>query len=230
MGYTQPAVRLLLLTTVFSSLALVACVNTRGPGNPDASVDAGPPPPDAPPVPYDPILGMPFTGPLLLDDARVMSLNPATLREGDAPCHAPALVQVLRGVDGDTIHVAGLDGSPDTDIRLIGVDAPEVAHPPDPADCYSAESRDFVRMNLSGRYVWLTFGNGTSCLDPFGRTLAYVFLGAGERDMVQRQMLQRGLVKAYIFRDNATYEALFTADEAAARDANVGLWGACPAP
>jgi endonuclease YncB( thermonuclease family) len=35
-------------------------------------------------------------------------------------------------------------------------------------------------------------------------------------------------VKKFIFSDNATYEALFTADEQAARDDRAGLWGACP--
>ena len=208
-------------------LLLTACINTRA-SNFDAGVDGGLPV-DAG-APYDPVRGMPFTGPLLLDDARVMSLDPSPLREGDTPCHAPALVQVIRGVDGDTFHVAGLDGVPDTDMRLIGIDAPELAHPPDPtpADCYSAESRDYIRMNLSGRYVWLTFGNGRSCLDRFGRTLAYAHLGGGDNDMLQRQLLRRGLVKKFIFSDNATYEALFTADEQAARDDRAGLWGACP--
>ncbi len=227
-------VRFLFFTIALASVTLVGCINTRVPAREvdasvDASVDAGAPGTDAF-IPYDPVTGMPFTGPLLLDDARVTALDPSGLREGDSPCHAPALVTVIRGVDGDTLHVAGLDGSPDTDIRLIGVDAPELAHTPDPADCYGAEARDYVRMNLSGRTVWLTFGNGTSCLDPFDRTLAYMFLGGGDGDMVQRQLLRRGYAKAYIFRDNATYETLFDADEAAAQSARAGLWGACPPP
>ena len=216
--------------SVILSLALAACIETRVPSV-DASVDAGPP--DAGGAPYDPVLGMPFTGDLLLDDARVRALDPSGLRQGDSPCHAPALVQVLRGVDGDTIHVSGLDGVPDTDIRLIGINAPETAHPgppPTAAECYGPEARDFVRMYLSGRYVWLTFGNGSSCLDPYGRTLAYIFLGGGDRDMVNRQLLQRGYARSYIFSDNATYRALFDADEAAARAAGAGLWSACPAP
>lgn len=220
--------RFLLLT--IASVTLVGCINTRVPAAAvDGSVDEGAPGADAF-VAYDPVTGMPFTGPLLLDDARVTALDPSVLREGDSPCHAPALVTVIRGVDGDTLHVAGLDGSPDTSIRLIGVDAPEVAHDPEPADCYGPEARDYVRMNLAGRTVWLTFGNGTSCLDPFRRTLAYMFLGGGDGDMVQRQLLRRGYVKSYIFRDNATYETLFNADEAAAQSARAGLWSACPAP
>lgn len=211
-----------------SSVALAACPNTTGPiiATDGGEVDIGPP------GTYDPVQGMPFIGPLLLDDARVMALDPSTLRHGDSPCHAPALVQVIRGVDGDTLHVAGLDGAADTDIRLIGINAPETAHPPDPtpAECYGPEARDFVRMYLSGRWVWLTFGNTRACADPYGRTLAYMFLGGGDRDMVNRQLIQRGYAKKYIFSDDATYETLFTADEAAANAANAGLWGFCPAP
>ena len=50
------------------SLVLVACIDTGG-GRRDASVDGGTADAQAP---YDPVTGMPFTGPLLLDDARVM--------------------------------------------------------------------------------------------------------------------------------------------------------------
>lgn len=221
----------LLCFAALASLACLGCVDTRTPvAQRDGAVDEGVL--DAGTVPYDPVAGMPFTGPLLLDDARVMALDPSGLRHGDSPCHGPALVQVIRGVDGDTIHVAGLDGAPDTDIRLIGINSPEVAHPsatpPTPAECYGPEARDYVRTYLSGRWVWLTFGNGSTCLDIYDRTLAYVFLGGGDRDMVNRQLIQRGYAKAYIFSDNATYETLFNSDEAAARAANVGLWAACP--
>jgi micrococcal nuclease len=220
------------LLAVLSSLAFLGCINDRTPVHPlDGSVDLGAV--DAATVPYDPVNGMPFTGPLLFDDARVQALDPSGLRHGTSPCHAPALVKVLRCVDGDTIHVEGLDGVGDTVVRLIGINSPEVAHPgppPTPDECYGPEARDYMRTELSGHWVWLTFGNGPTCLDIYDRTLAYVFLGGGDRDMVNRQLLQRGYATKYIFSDNATYETLFTADDAAARAAHAGLWGVCPAP
>lgn len=209
------------VAAVGAALFLGGCVDTRLP--PDALVDGGPDAGvDAAPAPYDPVVGMPFEGPLLLDDDRVRALDGSTLRAGSPACHPPALVRVLRAYDGDTIHVEGLDGRPDTTVRIIGVNAPEIGARP---ECYGPEARDFARMNLAGRWVWLTFGG--SCTDTFGRTLAYVHLGGGDQDMFTRQLLRRGYGRAFIFADNATFADVFRADEEAARAAGAGLWSAC---
>jgi micrococcal nuclease len=176
---------------------------------------------------YDPAVGNLFTGDILLDDARVMSVDPATLRAGGTPCRAPLLARVTRVVDGDTMHVTGISETlPDADIRFIGVNAPEIAHMAgDPTDCYGDEATLFTHQ-LNGHLVWLTFDEG--CLDPYSRLLAYVFIGPGDGDMWQRQLVRRGFAHAVEFPPNLMYAGVLDADMAIAESEGVGLWSACP--
>lgn len=181
--------------------------------------DSGPPEEDSGEDP-----GNPFDGPIVLDDARVRGLDPTRLRAADVPCREPVLVRVYRVVDGDTIDVRGEDVVLDVPVRLIGIDTPEIAHPPEPADCYGDEARDFTAQ-LQGRLVWLTFDN--TCWDGFSRLLAYVHIGAGDGDLWQRQLLRRGFATVLTVGGNRTYASVFERDEASAAMAGAGLWSAC---
>ncbi|MFC7504048.1 thermonuclease family protein [Nocardioides sp. CPCC 206347] len=49
-------------------------------------------------------------------------------------------VRVTAVVDGDTIRVETSGGRQHGRVRLLGIDAPEVAHPPEPAECYAADA------------------------------------------------------------------------------------------
>jgi endonuclease YncB( thermonuclease family) len=176
---------------------------------------------------YDPGLGNGFTGEIVFDDARVMATSPSTLRSGTSQCRAPILARVTRVVDGDTVRITGIsEALPEADIRFIGVDCPEVAHMPgDVAECYGNEATVFTNQ-LNGHVVWLTFDE--DCVDPFGRLLAYVHVGAGAGDMWQRQLVRRGFSRAANFPPNSTYASALSADESAAQSEGAGQWTACP--
>jgi endonuclease YncB( thermonuclease family) len=77
-------------------------------------------------------------------------------------------VQVTAAVDGDTLDVRAADG--DERVRLLGVDAPELAHHGLPAGCGASEAHEALR-GLEGRIV--TLGFDRVCADAYGRTLAY---------------------------------------------------------
>ena len=71
------------------------------------------------------------------------------------------------------------------------------------------------------------------CADVYGRTLAYVWVPDGDPDddlddrFVNQEMVLRGFVRVYEeFDDIRLADLLYTAEQAA-RDAGVGLWGAC---
>ncbi len=196
---------------------LSACPRRTSESDGGGSDDAG----------YDPGTGYAFTGDIVLDDARVMDIDPATLRAGASACRAPILARVTRIVDGDTMHVMGLsEVLPDADIRFIGVNAPEIAHMPgDVPDCFGDNATVFTSQ-LNAHLVWLTFD--VDCLDPYGRLLAYVHIGSGEGDMWQRQMVRRGFAHAIDYRPNSMYAALLAADQVTAEAEGVGLWTACP--
>lgn len=165
-----------------------------------------------------------FDGPITLDDERVSHVDPSTLPAGAAPCMAPVLARVYHIADGDTISVRSDNPVLDARVRFIGVNAPEIAHPPAPAECYGDEASAFTSQ-LEGHLVWLTFDS--TCHDPYDRLLAYVHVGDGEADFWQRQMLRRGFARVLTVGDDRTYAPVFESDETYANMAGAGLWTAC---
>jgi micrococcal nuclease len=139
-----------------------------------------------------------------------------------APAGVSGSVRVLRVVDGDTVHV--LLGGRDVTIRLIGVDAPEVGWYGGQAECFGARAGRFVMDLLEDERVRLE--GDQERLDPYGRTLAYVYLGDGR--MVNLLLVREGFATVTIFPPNDRHEVRLRAAEAAARTGGSGLWSACP--
>ena len=120
--------------------------------------------------------------------------------------HAPGR---LLAVDGDTLR------GPDGDIRLYGIDAPELHQ-----TCEGPKGRDYpCGRDARNRLDRLTRGRTLACeardTDRFGRTVAVC--RAGDLD-INRQMVMDGWAVAYPGR--AGYENA----EADAREARRGLW------
>ncbi len=156
------------------------------------------------------------------DDARVRAL--AGLPAGTDACAVPVLGRVVHVVDGDTAWVQPEDGSAELNTRFIGVDTPEVAHD-EPAECYGDVAAAFTESNLGGRLVWLTFDK--DCLDPYDRTLAYVFRDDTDAGFFNRRLARGGYAYDLSIAPNDSFEDEIHADERAARDEGLGLWGAC---
>ncbi len=193
----------------------------RDDGGPPPIVDAGPPPmTDA----GEPAINA-FDGPITFNDEAVRYVDPSTLSAGNTPCRAPVLVHVTSVVDGDTFHATGVSGAFNGTVRIIGIDAPEIAHDGMPQDCYGPQAQSFTRQ-LDEHLVWLTFD--TECFDRFDRVLAYVHTGPDEGGFWERQLLRRGLATTLSIAPNVTFEPTFEADESRAASANAGLWGSCP--
>ena len=160
-----------------------------------------------------------------LNDERVRALDLSQLPAEGNPCAEPALVRVETVIDGDTAWVDPQAGGADFKVRLIGIDAPELSHNGDPAECYSSESGGYLQDMAQGDLVWLTFGN--QCTDSYDRTLAYAHKDIGETGFVNRVMVRQGYAWAYPFDDNNDFKKDFQADEDAARAEGLGMWGAC---
>lgn len=82
---------------------------------------------------------------------------------------------VSRVVDGDTIEVR-LEGGSLRKVRLIGIDAPESAHPDDSLNSEAGEkASEFAESLLPpGTAVWLE--RDSSEADRYGRLLRYVWM------------------------------------------------------
>lgn len=160
---------------------------------------------------------------LAADDERVRGLT--GLPEGEVTCAEPQLVRILEAVDGDTFHALPEGDDWYFSVRIIGVDTPEIAHSPDPADCYGDEAFAYTASQLDGKLAWLTFD--AECEDYYERTLAYVFRGDDEAGFFNRSLVRNGYAETLEIEPNDTYADLFTSDARAAREEGLGLWSAC---
>jgi endonuclease YncB( thermonuclease family) len=136
-----------------------------------------------------------------------LALSPA------APAESPLIGRVDHVADGDTLTL-------NTDetrfrIRLHEIDTPEHDQP------WARESRQALSRKVAGNYVRVEI----ETVDDYGRTVGTVWLG--NRD-INREMVREG--HAWVYRRYLKDQSLL-ADEAAAQEANRGLWGlANPVP
>jgi micrococcal nuclease len=149
-------------------------------------------------------------------------------------------ILVKRVLDGDTIIVSASQGifTPDNrplddeKIRLLGIDAPEVAHDGMPADCWADEAHGFLTSQVAGKLVTIEYdstrcrpGSTQNCRGDFGRLLAYVQINGMT---VNEAILENGHARVlggsrFRHRDSSLYDQI----EDRARAASLGVWS-CP--
>ena len=128
---------------------------------------------------------------------------------------------VTRVVDGDTVEVA-FEGR-ELDVRLIGIDTPESVKPDSAVECYGPEASAYTEGRLEGETVRLEFD--VERLDPFDRTLAYVWLGD---ELFNETLVREGYALVTTFPPNVAYVERFRDAQRLAREQGLGLWSACP--
>jgi micrococcal nuclease len=149
-------------------------------------------------------------------------------REGEVACT----------LDGDTFDIGACGDEVGERFRMLGIDAPEIAHD-EPADCWGDAAAFELERLLEGRTVTLTFD--VDCVDVYERTLAYVWLRDadgdgdtaeedGESVLVNEWMLEEGHARLYKEDWVDPLRLQQRLDDASARASarGLGLWGACP--
>jgi micrococcal nuclease len=131
------------------------------------------------------------------------------------------LATVTRVVDGDTAHV--LFRGKDVTVRFIGVDTPETVAPGQPIECYGTEASHFTTRQLTGKQIRLEFD--VDRIDPFGRTLAYLWMRDGS--LFNETLVRRGFATVATYPPDTRYVDRFEASKRAAKAAGRGQWGAC---
>jgi micrococcal nuclease len=118
--------------------------------------------------------------------------------------------------DGDTLFLD--DGRK---VRLIGIDTPEVG---DNAECFGDEATAALRALVpEGSSVRVLADQDP--YDQYGRSLLFVFTADGTN--VNLELVREGAAEVVYFAPNDLYQPELLAAETAARDAGLGLWGAC---
>jgi len=97
--------------------------------------------------------------------------------------------KVIKVFDGDSILLEDK-----REIRLLGVDAPEIHHPTLPEQRYGKEAAEFVKKLVDGKEVWLEFEEGNK-EDKFGRSIAYVYIGD---KLLNAELLKNGFAYVYV--------------------------------
>jgi micrococcal nuclease len=142
--------------------------------------------------------------------------QPATSTEESQPTRG--LVTTV--VDGDSIHV--FLGERTERLRLIGVDAPEIEHPDQPAECYGQEAALYTRRTLEGRSVRIQYD--LQRRDRFDRVLAYVFEGS---TLFNVTLVKEGFAVERSYPPNLAHQEELRRAEIDARRNRRGLWEAC---
>ncbi len=134
-------------------------------------------------------------------------------------------VRVTAVVDGDTLRVEDLAGRPLGRVRLLGIDAPEVAHPPAPAGCYADQATGLLEdLAPVGSTVQIVADSGQPDRDRYDRLLRYV-----DHDDVDvaHELLARGAARRYEAAQDLAREDSYSAAADDAQEADRGLWGTC---
>jgi micrococcal nuclease len=90
-----------------------------------------------------------------------------------APGQPELTAQVVRVVDGDTIHVR--IGDRIEKVRYIGMNTPELHHPTEGVEAFGQEAAEANRKLLEGQTVRLELD--VQERDKYSRLLAYVYVG-----------------------------------------------------
>ncbi len=143
-------------------------------------------------------------------------------------CAPPALgpaapnAEVIRIVDGDTVVVR--TGSATENVRLIGIDTPEVGYRGQPNDCFGPEAAARTAELLPiGSTVRLA--RDIEARDVYDRLLAYVF--APDGSLVNLQLAAEGFATELAIAPNIAIADDLAAAVSNAKRASAGMWASC---
>jgi micrococcal nuclease len=130
--------------------------------------------------------------------------------------------QVVKVVDGDTIHV--LVSGRREKVRYIGVDTPETKHPAKGVQCYGRAAAAFNGRLVGGQRVRLV--RDLEERDRYGRLLAYVYR-ARDGLFVNAELARLGYALPLTIPPDVRHAARFAELARQARHARRGMWSVC---
>lgn len=150
-----------------------------------------------------------------LSIAAIASLVVLTSCQNSPP--AGVRVRVAQVISGQVIEVErpGNTTGQNERVRLIGIDAPDLAQQP-----WGPEAKRRVTQLLTNKNVSLELGQEAK--DRFDRTLAYVWLNNG--NLLNEQLVKQGYALAVPRSPNIKYDQRLSRAQEHARLMGVGIW------
>lgn len=170
--------------------------------------------------------------------AWLISLVPAIVHIGDnvtVPTSLPSGThtvltttgQIVTVADGDTFTIRPTGGQ-NMKVRILGIDAPEVAHNGTPADCGGDLAAETLKQLLPvGTVVTVTTSTISDQQDRYGRTLAYA--ATRTTPDIGLAQIQAGMAEAWVPSGEPHPERWeqYTAAQTLAQTSQTGAWGGC---
>ncbi len=119
--------------------------------------------------------------------------------------------------DGDTVHLE--DGRK---VRLIGINAPELARDNRPEQAYAQQARAFLNKALANHDYRVGLRYGMTRHDRHQRTLTHLFTPDGNN--IQALLLQQGLAQAIAHPPSVAFADCYAQQEHVARCDGAGIW------
>ncbi|WP_404380315.1 thermonuclease family protein [Knoellia locipacati] len=135
---------------------------------------------------------------------------------------APVTLTNVTVADGDTLR-ATVGGARER-IRIVGIDAAEVARDPSPAECWSTEAGVALGELLEGRPVLAFSVDDVDDRDRYDRLLRQVNVAGQD---VAEYLLEQGHATSFRALENHQLSRYYLDLERAAEQRQRGLWGAC---
>lgn len=136
------------------------------------------------------------------------------------------LHDVLSVYDGDTIAVS-LDGARER-VRIIGIDAPEMARSGTAAECYAQPATSRLQHLMQSNRVHLLADPTQADRDRYDRLLRHVVLDGGGH--VALILLEEGYVVERQYAAPYQWQPELRAAQERAQANGLGLWAACATP
>lgn len=149
----------------------------------------------------------------------------AGCQQSPATAGPDELVTVTYVPDGDTVSAVDGDGER-VRVRLLGIDAPEVAHDSKAGECGAADARAALERLVLHQKVTLVDDARADSVDRYGRRLAYVDVAGVDAALHQ---LKAGYATAWYPRSEPrpARHGKYLDAQRAARSAGAGAWANC---
>jgi len=144
---------------------------------------------------------------------------------------------VLMVFDGDTvgcdINNNGKLNKPEEEIRLLGIDSPEMHysrknpsyHTANPHDePFAKEASQWLGQQATGKTLYLE--SDLKPFDRYGRRLAYVYMSPSAKESLNEQALRTGFYQTLFLGKNRRYQNRFESALSEAQKHQLGLWKA----
>jgi len=145
----------------------------------------------------------------------LVSTSPPTFASDCLPERIDQYTTVSHVYDGDTIKLKN-----GKNVRLIGINTPEMNYKTGVPEPYAKKARDFLRKKLKNQKIGLLFGPEKK--DRYGRLLAHVFL-QGEINL-QQALLSKGFAINIAIPPNLSQQDCYLKSENRAKANKIGLW------